>query len=1190
MVDGRIVTLILLFCHITATQSHEDGHTHKFSRYTVVEPQLIQRRWTRNADKLLKSGQTDPPDSISYSLVIDDKEHVLHLNINKDFLSPSLVQYSHTANVNPTATFPNPAVHCYYHGHVSGSEDSLVALSTCSGLRGVIVLGNNSYGLEPVNHSSTNEHLLYPLEHSQSEPFFCGVTNVATQTESYSRFDPSHSLKTLLRKKRNLPQTRYIELVLVADNQRYIFKKSNQTAVFDEIVELANLLDGYYKPLNVRVVLVGVEIFTNGNPFAVNGTAGGVLGNFVSWRKTSLLPRVRNDDAQLIVGQPGAFGGGILGMAFVGTVCSASTAGGISVFRDNELAYFSTIMAHELGHNLGMNHDVYPSCTCAGGKGTCIMAASATGASVFSNCSASNFESLVLGGGGVCLLNPAVSTITIATCGNGLLESGEQCDCGTPQECTNKCCNAATCTLTSGSACAQGSCCQNCQIIVSGTPCRSSVNPCDLPEYCNGTAPTCPVDFYVMDGLSCQNNAAYCYEGRCQTYDYQCQHLFTSSAMAAADICFQTINAMGDVYGNCGGTSSANYVKCNSVNAKCGKLQCTNVDVNVPPPGASVSNQIINGASCVNANFNLGTDVRDPGYVYQGSPCSTGNACIGFQCVNATGLRSVNLTCDAQSTCNGRGVCNNLGHCHCNDNWGPPYCDRSGWGGSVDSGPAQIDYSLRNGLLIFFLLVVPILVLLILVLLYVFKRDSLKPCLRKQRNNTSRPGNTTNGQTTGSNAPRQTTPQPPAVPSPPRQPTEAYPSSVTTEPRYQPNSAQTHVPRQGPAGKSTFARSLDSQAVGRGWRSTLIGYDDLIPDDAFHVKEVEDDGVTPQAQTQWKLHRQALLRCLEQVLRSPVVLQKFPISCQINQDAWSRPLHAAQVNQDAWSRPLHAAQVNQDAWSRPLHAAQINQDAWSRPLQAAQVNQDALSRPLQAAQVNQTPVGSTRVQPPPLVILLDDNFYYPSMRYEVYKLARKYCLGFCQVYVSCPVESCIKRNQTRSKPLPSDVILEMAKRMTPPDPQRNPWERNSSTLDTTDGITEGDMQRLMELISSALENPTSPVQDNTEQKEADRQGCVSSVVHKADQACRRLVSRAMQAARENLLPSESMRSMAAELNESKTRFLQDLRKNVLQGLPLNQEEPIDVETAVDTAIDVFDQEKQEIASRYLSLRTKESGI
>ena len=32
------------------------------------------------------------------------------------------------------------------------------------------------------------------------------------------------------------------------------------------------------------------------------------------------------------------------------------------------------------------------------------------------------------------------------------------------QECKNKCCDAATCKLTRGAACAEGDCCANCQV------------------------------------------------------------------------------------------------------------------------------------------------------------------------------------------------------------------------------------------------------------------------------------------------------------------------------------------------------------------------------------------------------------------------------------------------------------------------------------------------------------------------------------------------------------------------------------------------------------------------------------------------------------------------------------------------------------------------------------------------------
>lgn len=750
IIKNPILITVFVFSFISGIDNKDafQGFTSKLSKYSIVNPQVIHRgSRSINRQHHLKDKYGD--ETVSYAVNINNQKHVIHLKKNRDFLHPNFVQYSRDAAGNYNTSYPKQHVHCYYHGEVEGYEDSMVALSTCSGLRGVIFFENKAFGLEPVPQSTTNDHLLYLLEDVQTEPITCGVITEATSAPSHEPFKPGQSLTSLLRRKRNLPQTSYVELVLVVDNLRYTFEKNNATAVREEMVQMANLLDGYYKQLNIRVVLVGLEIFKDSNPFSVEGSGGDVLGNFVQWRKTFLIPKIRHDIGQLIVGRSGTYPGGVLGMAFVGTVCSASSSGGINVFSDKNLAFVSTVVAHEMGHNLGMNHDT-ASCVCNGKS--CIMSGGASGATHFSQCSEADFEALILRGGGLCLRNqPAASNvISNPECGNGLLEQGEQCDCGKPQECTNKCCNAATCTFTRGSACAHGACCENCQLKVAGTPCRDSVNTCDLPEYCNGRNESCPNDFYLMDGVPCQNNAAYCYEGRCQTYDYQCGDLFApDNAIKAADICFQDANLQGDRFGNCGINTNGIYIKCTSANAMCGKVQCTNVNVNKPPLGASVSIKIVNGQTCVNADFHLGTDVLDPAYVNPGSPCATGKTCVNFQCVNASALLP-NLTCDAKTTCNGRGVCNNLGHCHCENGWGPPYCDRSGWGGSIDSGPAQIDYSLRNGLLIFFLLVVPLLVLLILVLLYIFRRESLEPCikrLRKTQTKNRNAGSNSNAQT-----------------------------------------------------------------------------------------------------------------------------------------------------------------------------------------------------------------------------------------------------------------------------------------------------------------------------------------------------------------------------------------------------------------------------------------------------------
>lgn len=70
-----------------------------------------------------------------------------------------------------------------------------------------------------------------------------------------------------------------------------------------------------------------------------------------------------------------------------------------------------------------------------------------------------------------------------------------------------------------------------------------------------------------------------------------------------------------------------------SRNAMCGKVQCKNVDLSNIPSGAQVSIQEIEGFTCVNADFRLGTDVLDPGYVKPGSPCAKGKVNKLLMCV-----------------------------------------------------------------------------------------------------------------------------------------------------------------------------------------------------------------------------------------------------------------------------------------------------------------------------------------------------------------------------------------------------------------------------------------------------------------------------------------------------------------------------------------------------------------------------
>uniref|UniRef100_A0A674H586 ADAM metallopeptidase domain 9 n=1 Tax=Taeniopygia guttata TaxID=59729 RepID=A0A674H586_TAEGU len=619
--------------------------------YEVVTPQRLGR------ERREASNSSSIQDKLSYSIEIEGKEYTIHLEKNKELLPKDFTVYTYDKEGKLQLEYPDVQDHCHYQGFVEGTLDSLVAVSTCSGLRGLVTIGNITYGIEPMDPSSGSKHILYRLDNVKKEPTACGVTAEGQEGE--------HA-------------------------------------------------EGNLHPSMTQLLRVSTD-----------GGAGDVLANFVQWREKNLVLRRRHDSAQFVLKK--GFGG-TAGMAYVGTVCSKSHAGGINVFGRISIQMFASIMAHELGHNLGMNHDDERVCHC--GASSCIMSSGASGSRNFSSCSAEDFEKLTLNKGGSCLLNVPKpdETYSVPYCGNKLVDAGEECDCGSPKECeSDPCCEPGTCRLRSGAECAYGDCCKNCQLLPGGTECRASTNECDLPEYCNGSSQFCQPDFTVQNGHPCHNQEAYCYNGVCQYYDAQCQDIFGSKAKAAPNICFAEVNSKGDRFGNCG-FHGHDYKKCSSWNAMCGKLQCENVKA-MPVFGIkpAIIQTPIRGTTCWGVDFQLGSDVPDPGMVNEGTKCGYGKICRHFQCVSASVL---NYDCDVEKQCHGHGVCNNNRNCHCEAGWAPPFCDSKGYGGSVDSGPPynDKDTSLRNGLLVFFFLVLP---LLVAAALAFAKRDRLKRSCRR---------------------------------------------------------------------------------------------------------------------------------------------------------------------------------------------------------------------------------------------------------------------------------------------------------------------------------------------------------------------------------------------------------------------------------------------------------------------------
>lgn len=109
-------------------------------------------------------------------------------------------------------------------------------------------------------------------------------------------------------------------------------------------------------------------------------------------------------------------------------------------------------------------------------------------------------------------------------CGNGVVEPGEECDCGWEEDCKDKCCYPMTrhpridekpCTLTPGALCSpsQGPCCTSTCALTVGDKCRDD-NGCRDPSYCDGLVPICPPSVNKPNKTIC-NVEFVCYMGEC---------------------------------------------------------------------------------------------------------------------------------------------------------------------------------------------------------------------------------------------------------------------------------------------------------------------------------------------------------------------------------------------------------------------------------------------------------------------------------------------------------------------------------------------------------------------------------------------------------------------------------------------------------------------------------------------------
>ncbi|XP_032617037.1 disintegrin and metalloproteinase domain-containing protein 22 isoform X6 [Hylobates moloch] len=620
-------------------------------------------------------------DQASFQVDAFGTSFILDVVLNHDLLSSEYTE-RHIEHGGKTVEVKG-GEHCYYQGHIRGNPASFVALSTCHGLHGMFYDGNHTYLIEPEENDTTQEDFHFHSVY-KSRLFEFSLDDLPSEFQQVNITPPKFILKPRpKRSKRQLrryprsveEETKYIELMIV--NDHLMFKKHRLSVVHTNTYakSVVNMADVIYKDqLKTRIVLVAMETWATDNKFAISENPLITLREFMKYRRDFI--KEKSDAVHLFSGSQ--FESSRSGAAYIGGICSLLKGGGVNEFGKTDL--MAVTLAQSLAHNIGIISDkrklASGECKCEDTWSGCIMGD--TGYYLpkkFTQCNIEEYHDFLNSGGGACLFNKPSKLLDPPECGNGFIETGEECDCGTPAECVlegAECCKK--CTLTQDSQCSDGLCCKKCKFQPMGTVCREAVNDCDIRETCSGNSSQCAPNIHKMDGYSCDGVQGICFGGRCKTRDRQCKYIWGQKVTASDKYCYEKLNIEGTEKGNCGKDKDT-WIQCNKRDVLCGYLLCTNIG-NIPRLGeldGEITSTLVvqqgRTLNCSGGHVKLEEDV-DLGYVEDGTPCGPQMMCLEHRCLPVASFNfSTCLSSKEGTICSGNGVCSNELKCVCNRHW-----------------------------------------------------------------------------------------------------------------------------------------------------------------------------------------------------------------------------------------------------------------------------------------------------------------------------------------------------------------------------------------------------------------------------------------------------------------------------------------------------------------------------------------
>lgn len=485
------------------------------------------------------------------------REFVIHLRTHHALFNPGF--RVEMIGQNGRTIKQNIDTRAYVTGYIEGEVGSTIhGRVTENTLDIVINSQRDSYHVEPASKYGLEGDLnsviyrssdvVYELEHR-----FCTSTDSPRLKLVQGSVQQTQNTMTgeFLKRKKRQADRNTCSLKIVADYQFYRdIGNSLESATLEIMMDHVMAADSIYRSttfdsateefVGFGLSVASAQIYMDENP-ATNP----LVGDFSS---EGLLEAFAAEDFNAFcLGHLFTYRDfqGVVGLAYLGDptgrlaggICQTRTRTSVGELNLNTgftslLNFGNTIpravsfitTAHELGHNHGSPHDPSdnPECSPPGNLPKYIMFPSATGNGLkeFSSCSRRSIGNTLETRSSCFVQRPSSGE-----CGDGIVQPGEECDCGTKNETecvANDPCCTVNCTLVAGANCSAtaNSCCNQttCQPLSSGFLCRTgdiAAGGCQDNSVCDGISPSCPSTTPSPNGTSCNDGQNVCEDGSC---------------------------------------------------------------------------------------------------------------------------------------------------------------------------------------------------------------------------------------------------------------------------------------------------------------------------------------------------------------------------------------------------------------------------------------------------------------------------------------------------------------------------------------------------------------------------------------------------------------------------------------------------------------------------------------------------